>query len=88
MTPSIHAETDSKRDDREKILALSIIALAILLLPLLILGISLSVFFAVISLIDFFNTQSLMTGLKALALIACSGGLSLPTRYLIKWLRS
>ena len=86
--PSIDAETDSEGDDREKILALSITALTILLIPVLIFGIFLSVFFAVINLIDFFKTQSLMTGLKALAFIACSGGLSLSTRYLIKWLRS
>ena len=88
MTPSIHVEIDSKRDDREKILALSIIALAILIIPLLIFGIFLSVFFAVISIIDFFKTQNLINGLKALAFIACSVGLSLLTRYLIKWLRS
>jgi len=82
-----NAEADSESGDRDKILALTFIALAMLMIPLLLFIIFLSAFFAVLNFIDLFNTPSIIAGLKTLVFIACSGGLSIPTRYLIKWLK-
>lgn len=72
--------------NNERILALILITLSILLLPLLVFLFVISIYYSLISILEFVNIQSFIKGLKALALIVCSGGLFFLIKYLIEWL--
>lgn len=81
-------ENNSKEENREKILALAIITLAILIIPFCIFIVVLFILFSANSLLDYFSTWNLFSGLKGLTYLVCAGFLVLFIRYITNWLRN
>lgn len=74
-------------EEREKIIALTIVTLSFLSLPVLLFIFIIAIFFDAIHVINFYNTRNFADATMAVFLAIVNIGLLLLLRFLIRWIR-